>query len=315
MGNRLMSSNYWYLTVWLACASYASVAVCDNPESGQKKYLIIHADDAGMSHSVNRATIDAMEQGVVSSASILVPPAWFPEFAAYARRHPENDYGIHLTLTSEWDLYRWGPVAPREKVSSLIDEQGFLWDNVELVMQMVKAEEAEIELRAQINRARQFGVPLSHLDTHMGALFSRPDLLELYVKLGLEYDLPVLFIREITPLAAQEYPALASRGAEVIDRLNSRRFPLLDSIGQFYDGNSFEERHKKYIDFLRDLRPGVSELIIHCGYDDQELRAITESASRRDGDRRIFSEPATASFVKDLDIEVINWKQFREMQR
>jgi chitin disaccharide deacetylase len=90
---------------------------------------------------------------------------------------------------------------------------------------------------------------------------------------------------------------------------------LLDGIGQFYDGDSHKERHRSYIDFLRDLPAGVSELIIHCGYDDEELRAITDSASRRDGDRRIFTDPATAALVKDLGIEVITWKQFREMQR
>ena len=310
-----MPVKHRWLIVWLACMASASVAFCDEPAAGHEKYLIIHADDAGMSHSVNRATIEAMERGIVSSASILVPPAWFPEFADYARTHPEQDYGIHLTLTSEWEFYRWGPVAPREQVPSLVDREGYLWDNVALVMQHVKTKEAELELRAQINRARQFGVPLSHLDTHMGALFSRPDLVEVYVKLGLEFDLPVLFIREISPPVAREYPALASRGQAMIERLKSRRFPLLDNIGQFYDGDSHEERHKQYVDFLRDLPVGVSELIIHCGYDDEELRAITDSASRRDGDRRIFTDPATIALVKDLGIEVISWKQFREMQR
>ncbi|HJQ81541.1 MAG TPA: polysaccharide deacetylase family protein [Lacipirellulaceae bacterium] len=310
-----MPVKHRWLIVWLACMASASVAFCDEPAAGQKKYLIIHADDAGMSHSVNRATIEAMERGIVSSASILVPPAWFGEFADYARKHQEKDYGIHLTLTSEWEFYRWGPVAPREQVPSLVDREGYLWDNVALVMQHVKTKEAELELRAQINRARQFGVPLSHLDTHMGALFSRPDLVEVYVKLGLEFDLLVLFIREISPPVAREYPALASRGQAMIERLKSRRFPLLDNIGQFYDGDSHEERHKSYINFLRDLPAGVSELIIHCGYDDKELRAITDSASRRDGDRRIFTDPATIALVKDLGIEVISWKQFREMQR
>lgn len=310
-----MSMNWRRPFLWLVFAAWPSVAFCGEPELGQKKYLIIHADDAGMSHSVNRATIEAMERGIVSSASILVPPAWFGEFAEYARKHPEKDYGIHLTLTSEWQFYRWGPVAPREQVPSLIDREGFLWDNVELVMRHVKAEEAKIELRAQINRARKFGVPLSHLDTHMGALFSRPDLMEVYVELGLEFDLPVLFIRAVSPEIGREYPALASRGQALIDHLKSRQFPLLDNIGQFYDGDSHDERHKSYISFLRDLPAGVSELIIHCGYDDEELRAITDSAARRDGDRRIFTDPATFALVKDLGIEVISWKQFREMQK
>ena len=244
----------------------------------ETRYLIIHADDAGMSHSVNRATIEAMEHGLVTSASIMVPCPWFPEFAEYAAAHPNHDYGIHLTLNAEWKHYRWGPIAPREKVPSLTDQRGFLWDNVRQVAENVKAEEAAIELRAQIDRAKSFGVPLTHLDTHMGALISRPDLLEVYVKLGLEYDLPVLFVRNSSPALADRYPALADRGQAMEQLLAKRGFPLLDHLGQFYGGNSHEERVQRYEDFLRELKPGVSELIIHCGHDGPELRAITSSA-------------------------------------
>jgi len=278
-----------------------------------KRYLIIHADDAGMSHSVNMATIEGMEQGVVSSASIMVPCPWFSEFAEYARTHPEKDFGIHLTLNSEWTHYRWGPVAGKNNVPSLVDKDGYLWDNTRQVAANVKASEVEIELRAQIDRAKAFGVPLSHLDTHMGAVFTRPDLVEVYVNLGIEYNLPVLFIRDIPMAVSREYPGLASTADRMVKVLDKHRLPVLDHVGQYYGGKVHENRKKTYLKELRGLKPGVSELIIHCGFDNEELRAITSSSANRDGDRRIFTSDQVKAEIKRLKLEVITWKQFRQM--
>lgn len=282
-------------------------------ETATEKYLIIHADDAGMSHSVNRATIDAMEEGFVSSASIMVPCPWFSEFAEYARTHPDKDYGIHLTLNSEWQHYRWGPVAPREQVQSLVDKDGYLWDNVGEVKGDAKASEVNLELRAQIDRALQFGVPLSHLDTHMGALFSRPDLIEVYAQLAYDYDLPILFLRDIDPRIAREYPAMSRMAGDVVRRLDVHQLPVLNNIFQFYDNDPHEQRKTTYLEMLQNLEPGVSEVIIHCGYDNSELQAITSSSSLRDSDRRIFTDRAVRKEIERLDIKVITWKQFREM--
>ncbi len=275
-----------------------------------KRYVIIHADDAGMSHSVNSGTIDAMEQGIVSSASIMVPCPWFPEFAKYAKEHPKGDYGVHLCLNSEWTYYRWGPVADPSKVPSLVDEDGYLWDNVQQVAEHAKAEEVEIELRAQIERAKKFGVPLSHLDTHMGAVLSRPDLAKLYVRLGVEYELPVLFVRPTESNGvAERYPD----AAKMVPLLESQGLPLLAQLHQFYDDGTYEKRKQIYLDALRTLPPGVSQVIIHCGYNDSELQHITSSVNIRDTDRSIFMDPSVRKELKELQIEITTWKEFQAM--
>jgi len=278
-----------------------------------KRYLIIHSDDAGMSHAVNVATQAGLESGIVSSASIMVPCPWFKEFAVYAKSHPQFDFGIHLTLNAEWENYRWGPVASKASVPSLVDPEGFLWDSVSQVVMNVKADEVRIELKAQIDKALAFGVPLSHLDTHMGAVVSRPDLVEVYVDLSLEYDLPILFFKELDAETARDHPALADRLKDCVAKLNERKLPILDAMLQFYGGTVPEQRKQLYFDELAKIKPGVTQLIIHCGQDGDELRAITDSALRRDQDRAIFTDPKTRQFLADQKIQVISWKQFREM--
>lgn len=279
----------------------------------KNRYLIIHADDAGMSHSANLATQAALECGIVSSASVMVPCPWFTEFARYAKAHPQYDYGIHLTLNSEWDVYRWGPVESRDRVPSLVDPEGFLWDNTEQVATHTKAAEVKLELKAQIDKALAFGVPLSHLDTHMGALVSRPDLVSVYVELGLEYGLPILFLKQMDSAMKKEYPAMAERHDDSVSRLTDRKLPLLDNLLQFYGGNIPDRREQLYFDEIKKIGPGVTQLIVHCGYDNEELRAISDSSKRRDQDRQIFTDPKMKKFIDQQGIQVISWKQFREL--
>ncbi len=290
------------------CTCVLILQLCVSVSAQDRKQLIIHADDAGMSHSVNIATIDALETGIVTSASIMVPCPWFKEFAEYAKKHPEYDYGVHLTLNSEWNVYRWGPVAPRTEVPSLLDPEGYLWDGTDQVRQHAKADEVRRELKAQIDRALAFGVPLSHLDTHMGAVMTRPDLVEVYVELGLQYDLPVLFLRKLPTEIEVEYPAFKDRHASALAKLSDKRLPVLDNLLQFYGGDVPTKRLETYQTAIRELPTGVTALLIHCGINNEELRNITSSAPRRDQDYRVFTDESMRRLIKENKIELTNWK-------
>ena len=302
-------------------ATYAAILLALNAagllaqEPVAQRYLIIHGDDAGMCHSANVGTIQSMEEGVVSSASIMVPCPWFPEMAKYAREHPEKEFGVHLTLTSEWKHYRWGPVASRDKVSSLLDEQGFMWARVEDVARHAKLEEVEIELRAQIDRAIRFGVPITHLDTHMGSMAARADLLELYVKLGIEYDQPVLIPREMSREERAEYPDLAEGAETLFGMLAKRRLPMIDRLATIKTDREFEAKKAAYLRWFEDLKPGVTQIILHCSIDGAEAEAVTGSHVNRDTDRRVFSDPEIAAKLDECGIRVIGWRQLREISR
>jgi predicted glycoside hydrolase/deacetylase ChbG (UPF0249 family) len=292
-----------------ACQESSTPAEEKIPE---KRFLIIHSDDAGMSHSVNRATIEAMENGIVSSCSIMVPCPWFPEFAEWASKHPEKDFGIHLTLNSEFDKYRWGPVAGKDKVPSLVDKDGYLHGSKEEVVANARPAEVEIELKAQIDRALQAGIKLSHLDTHMGTVIATNDMLDIYVRLGLEYDLPVMIIRKLNPVIALGYPDLVKKSAEYIQVLETKGLPPIDYLFQFYEGKEHDARQERYLRTFRDSKPGVTQMIIHCGYDDAELQGITSSHFLRGDDTRIFSDPAVKKEIDEMGVEIISWQQLRD---
>jgi predicted glycoside hydrolase/deacetylase ChbG (UPF0249 family) len=283
-------------------------------EAKGARYLIIHADDAGLCSSVNRATIEAMERGLVSSVSMMVPCPAFEEFAEYAREHPEGDYGIHLTLNAEFKSHRWGPVLPADQVPGLVDPQGYLWAEEKQTAANAKADEVERELSAQIDRALALKVPISHLDSHMGTVFVRPDLTEVYVNLGIKYKLPVLFLRSADAFRMFSVFRGNDRSVRQInEKLAKERLPVLESLAMHYVQDTQAQRFNQYQRVIRGLPAGVSELIVHCGYADSELYAVTGSAGMRDADRRVLLDPRMKTHIDSQRVRIINWKQFREM--
>lgn len=262
------------------------------------KLLIIHGDDMGAAHSVNQATFQALDKGFISSGSIMVPCSWFPEVGAYGKSHPDADLGIHLTLTSEWESYEWGPVAPADQVKSLIDPKGYLWNSSQEAAAHIKAEDAECEARAQIERALQTGIKITHLDSHMGTFFT-PQLFPVYVKLAHEYGVPFFAVR--VP------------GAAALLRLLSDKDLVIDDFKMANAGISPDKWMSSYEDLLRGLKPGVTLLIVHLGFNDSELQGImTEKApfgsAWRQRDFDAMSSPRFAQLIKENNVTLVGWK-------
>lgn len=283
--------------------------------AAQEKRLILHADDLGNAHATNVAAMEMLDSGAVSSASIMMPCAWVAEIAAYARQHPEKDLGLHLTLTSEWKGLRWGPVAGRDKVPGLVDPEGYLPKSELLVAVKAAPQEIETELRAQIELARKLGIKFTHFDTHMGTLYTRLDYFQVFEKLGKEYGVPILRVKptEAAKLRLKSVPDLIKYATDNDARFAAEGLPRLDLLLESAAGGAktFEDRKAAYWKTLRELPPGQTMMIIHPAVLDPELKAMTNSAADRDGDYRIFMDPATRQVIKDAGIQLIGWRDVK----
>lgn len=267
------------------------------------RLLIIHADDLGMSHSVNRATFEALENGWITSSSILVPCPWFPEVVRFANSHPNADLGIHLALNSEWSDYRWRPITGREKVPSLLDEQGYMPMDETIVARQAKPSEVDIELQAQVDRALKAGVALSHLDTHMTALVGSLDLFRVYQSAGRKYNMPIL---------VGDYKIPAGTKLDASESLVQRVIGIDPGIAPKDWTNWYEKT-------LAALPPGVYELIVHLGYDDDEMRGATRDhpdwgAAWRQLDFDMVQSPDFQKFLHDYGFIMVTWKDLAKAE-
>ena len=270
------------------------------------KLVIIHSDDLGVSHSENAASTMAMEKGSVSSASIMVPCPWLSEIAAYAQANPAADLGLHITLTSEWKYYKWGPVTSKDKVPGLVNKNGYLYSSVDSVLQNASAAEVEQEIRNQVIKAKQMGIDPTHLDAHMGTALSSADFLKAYLKAGREFKIPVFI------------PKIVEGGLKIkFDSILTDKEVLVDNILSASPNDMKTGFKAFYMQGIRNLKPGLTYLIIHTAYDDAEMKAVTVDhpdwgAAWRQEDFNFFSSPECKQVLKDNNIYVITWKEIRD---
>lgn len=253
--------------------------------NSKDKILLIRCDDIGMSHAVNVAAKELIETGLVFSASIMFPCAWYQEGVDLLKEHPEISAGIHLTLNSEWKNYRWGPVAGRDKVPSLVDEHGYFFPSrATFFANNPKLEEVEIELRAQIERAFKSGLKISYVDYHMGTAVDKPEMRRIVEKLANEFGLGI-----------------------------SRYFGEVDVENMYSD--PVESKKDSLLFTLKNLNDGINLLVCHIGKDNDELRAmidmnsfgLSEMSKHREAELRALISAMKENIFEKYKIRLINY--------
>ena len=311
------------------------------------RVLILHMDDAGMSYDSDSGIEQVLEKGAARSLSVMMPTPWVPHIVHYLAAHAGTDAGLHLTLTSEWRDYRWGPLAGTA-VPGLIDPEGALWASVADVVGHATADEVDREIRAQLDRAVRMGFHPTHLDSHMGTLFATPAFLERYVRLGIERQIPVMmpaghasyiqtdrrnaFIAQLKKegkyrpgMALPEDPALAqvralgeklwSAGLPVLDDLHNSSYDWKIPPDAVSDDQLRKWRIQHYIETLKELKPGLTMVIMHCTAPTEVFSHITDSGPLRKADMLAMLDPDFNAFLRQQHFIVTTWREAHERRK
>jgi len=262
------------------------------------KYLIVTADDFGLCRSVNRASIEALTKGCVTSLTIMAPAPYFKHAIGIAHKYNIRHLGVHLTLTSEFPNLRWGPISPLHEVPSLVDKAGYFWKTISSFAKHAKPFEIVKELDNQVMMILKHRIIPTHFDCHMFALHSeiskRPDFLPIILYLCKKYKIPFR-----SPF----------RKETLFFKKNNIK-TLSNVFKETYDIPAFQKK-SKYNNMLKILRPGISELILHCGYNNSELQSITKFSLRRKADLDYALSKELKDILKNNNIQLLSWAKAR----
>jgi predicted glycoside hydrolase/deacetylase ChbG (UPF0249 family) len=273
--------------------------------SANDKLLIIHADDLGLARSVNKATFDALEKGGVNSASIMANCKHLNEVKKYAENKPGIDFGVHLTVTNEWKNYRWKSIMPINESQSLVNEVGEFHVGIKKFVLRADPGELKKELQAQINKIKKLGIKPTHIDSHEGALFFKKDHFRVYLEIGEKNKLPVFVPKGVDAHFNKSFPK--PKNVVVIKNLYMARKGLKRS-----DWMAF------YLNTIKRLKPGLSQLIVHLGYDDNEMKEISVNhpdygAKWRHLDHEAVTSVDFRSALVKNNVKLVSWGEIKKV--
>lgn len=270
--------------------------------------LIIHCDDVGLCRDANEGSFMCIEEGVATSGSVMMPCPWSQQACEYAAAHPDLDIGVHLTLTAEWDAYRWSGLRCAEVAPSLHDADGFLWHRAEQSAEHADTQEALAEMIAQVKKARLLGLSPSHIDTHMATVFHAPELTRAYIELGVANGLPTLI--SLNPDIYRAFDINPEPAMPVLEALTSKHnLPVLDSaLGGTFE-EDYETKWMSYANQLRNVGPGFHQMVIHPMKVTEEAKAAVRTWKGRENDLRFCLDPRTRELLDELGFRLTTWRE------
>lgn len=314
-----------FLALVVLCAFVAPVFAQDKPTYAERlgfpkgaRVVLFHEDDAGMSLGQNDGAIKALDYGIITSVSTMMPCPWVSHFANWLKENPKVDNGLHLTLTSEWHGYRWGPLAGKAAVPGLVDEDGCLWSNVISVATHASGEEVDKEIRAQLDRAVTLGIPITHLDTHMGTLYAKPEYTEAYIKLGIEKQIPVMIMGGHLQFIGEDEKDIVKQlqVTQLAEKVWQGGLPVLDDLlNRTYGWKSFDEKKANLLKALGEMKPGLTMVIFHCAQPTDEWEHFTSSSETRTSDLKLMTDPDLKKFLEDGKFILTTWRELMERRK
>lgn len=288
------------------------------------KYLIVNADDCGMCAAANQAVFELLEGGYLKSTTIMMPCAYAEEAVRFSIDHPEYAMGIHLTMTSEWEKWRWTALTSGK---SLLDKEGYMWHNSLSVTKNAKIEELEAEIHAQIDTALKMGMKPSHVDNHMGSLYGhiglRFELLKMTLRVCGEYGYAFRMYKKadkrVQPVGVPylAYAATAKLGAAWGKKFNVLLpdYLLFPNWTSELRKGTYEQYKKHILNVWANIPDGVTETFIHPVIECDEIKSITGSWQDRVWEYTLMKDPETHEYLKQHGVELISYRDFISMKK
>ena len=265
------------------------------------RLLIINADDFGVCHSINDAIWQTLRAGVVGSTTLMMPCLAAPAAIALLQAHPNQPFGIHLTVICDTITNQFGPLTPRARVPSLVNEAGYFYnfERMDELRAHATLADLETEFRAQIEAVLVAGLHPTHLDWHAVRFGHRNDIPDLIFGLAKEYGL-----------------ALRVIGRAWIEKVQREGLPTIDD--DFLDSFGLDPATKAALlcQRLRELPAGLSEWAVHPGLDTPELQALQPGGVReRQSDFAALMAGGVQQTIRAEGIILLNYGALQPLWR